>query len=176
MTNQRLTDRLAPIGVTRLPMRTPKPAALDADDFVRRLADAARRILAAEPLMSQSEKQLLWDVQRGRHLVVLSRMVSVASRCRDTSAALAVPEAIRGFVIEVSPTFDAATEFSAFLEETTANGAADVAQMEHVISPSRATRERAIETLVVQEAATRKAIDALHRGEAAPAQRLALVG
>lgn len=163
MSHQRITDRLAPIGPS-------------SDEFERAIGQAARQLLNAGPLMSSTEKQLLWDLQRGRNLVVLGRVADVSRRCGDFTAAVAIAEAFRGYVLAGNPRLATNSVFDAFQWETRVNGPADVAQVDFLIAPSRATRERAIETLVAQATATRAAIDALHRGETTQGQRLALVG
>jgi hypothetical protein len=139
------------------------PAALH-DDFLTRFAEAARITRQAVSVMSSEDSQLLSDVARGRGLVRLCQLCGISERALREGDALAFSEALRGHVMfRRTVRHTGVVAFLAALEEETAsNGPADETALAFLKSPSSATRDRAIETHLRQEVATRTVIDALH--------------
>lgn len=143
------------------------------DDLTTRIADAMRILRDGVPVMSEQESQLLSDFARGRNLTTLCKLCGVSERAFREADALSVAEAIRGHVMarRRHRASGLLSVLDAFEQETASNGPADEAQLTFIIRPSRATKERCIETLARQEIASRQAIDALHTTDISHAAR-----
>lgn len=132
---------------------------IDPLDAVR---DAVRTMQRSLPTLSRRDQQLLKDVKKGRYVGGVLRVLEIARECEDPADATALPEAWRGFVVAAHPGMEASV-YDSFRLEQGSNGATDLAQVEFLIAPTEANRQRALEFLNQQMVRTRKAIDALHR-------------
>ena len=130
------------------------------DAFMRDFQSIARKLYLSCPSASTDDKQFLQDVMRGRYgFKALERLLRIGQQSyRPEHRALVAQCAERWSNPsgELTPTV-----YSAFSDETRAQGEADLAQHEFEIFPTRASRESVLEKLGHQLAATRRAIQAV---------------
>jgi hypothetical protein len=78
----------------------PSPAGTGADPFHRGLADCARRVLRSARGLSRADRQLCYDVQRGKYAAAwFARFLGLAARCDDDADRHAIDEHARGYVV-----------------------------------------------------------------------------
>jgi hypothetical protein len=134
--------------------------------FHDRLAGAVRQIRDASEGLTPRESQLLSDVTR-REYAGFRTVADIADiarfRCKDPGKASALAEAIRGHTLAGHPGL-VLPFFDVLRYEGSANAMADEALVEHILSPSRSTRERMVETHVAQAIASRRVADLMYTG------------
>lgn len=139
-------------------------SARDCQSFDSSLANAIRMIRRSAVGLTPRESQLLSDVARGRGKAfrLVAEVADIARyRCFDPADATALAESIRGYVLAGHPGLTLPWMDTLRYEGAT-NAAADEALVEHILTPSRATRERMIETHVAQSIASRAVADLIH--------------
>lgn len=96
------------------------------------LRDVARAVLHDARPLSESDRQFLYDLQRGKHpLVPLRRLMHLSARCADPAARYALPELVRAQVDMNFPRpLGAPSLCEAIAAETQAQGALDLAKVE----------------------------------------------
>lgn len=132
--------------------------------FDTRVANAIRVIRRDSNDLTPRESQLLTDAARGR-LRAFKLMAEIADiarqRCADPSSATALAEAIRGYILTDHPGL-VLPWFDTLRREGATNTMADDALIEHILSPSHASRERVVETHVAQAIASRQVADLIY--------------
>ena len=148
-------------------MYQPRPQAVVDRSLDRAVRNAARQLRAACPrTLDGAASQQFSDAQRGRPLgtLGLARMLDGARRAgAPLSAALQLVMAIEGHVraLWAEPGTDCPR--AALRRETATQGAADVAQLQGVLTMSPADMERAIECTGMQISAAEELLAALTR-------------
>lgn len=123
------------------------------------LADAVRQVRRSSKLTPR-ESQLLSDVARpdARGVRMIREAVDIAKyRCACPADASAIGEAFNRYVLTGHPGLRLPW-FDTLRREGATNTMADDALVEHVLSPSQATRERVIEAHRAQELASRAVV------------------
>lgn len=133
-----------------------------------RLAEAASLLLRHAEGLTPETRQVLYDVERGTRsrFKTLAVLLDLSARCADPSVRLLVPEVCRGAVVMATPMAAEPCVLDSFRAETDAQGAADVAQLEHVAQRQPHTADAALRTLLGHHEAIRSAMDALHSDRA----------
>lgn len=151
---------------TAINQRTHDRSAESCQNFDSSLENAIRMIRRSAVGLTPRESQLLSDVSRGRGRAfrLVAEVADIARyRCFDPADATALAEAIRGYVLNGHPGVRLPWMDTLRYEGTT-NAMADEALVEHILSPSHATKERMIETHVAQSIASRAVADLIHHG------------
>lgn len=139
---------------------SPAPAG---QSFDRLMANAMRAVRRSAVGLTPKESQLLADVSRGRGFRVISEVADIARyRCADPTDATAIAEGLRGYILRDHPGL-VLSWFDVLRYEGATNTMADEALVEHVLSPSGATRDRMVETHVAQAIASRAVADLIHK-------------
>jgi hypothetical protein len=126
--------------------------------------DVSRQLRGSVPDMSPAESQFLSDFDRGRYpMVGLTRLIGIARRASDLTAAASFVERLRGIVL-------AGREVQApvlqLLDcETEAQGGADLAEGHYRSERTAANRRHLIESATRHRDALNLMIDALHAEE-----------
>lgn len=132
--------------------------------FDSSLAEAIRMIRRSAIGLTPRESQLLSDVARGRGRAfrMVAEVADIARyRCFDPADAAALAECIRQYTLSGHPGL-ALPFLDTLRYEGATNAMADEALVEHVLSPSRATAERLVETHVAQAIASRAVADLVY--------------
>lgn len=129
------------------------------------VADSIRQIRDGSERLSPRENQLLTDVSR-RSYTALRTVAEIADiaryRCKDPAKAASFAEALRGYTLADHPGL-VLPWFDVLRYEGATNCMADEALTEYVLGPSKATRERMIETHHAQAIASRAVADLMWR-------------
>jgi hypothetical protein len=134
-----------------------------APTFEAVIADATRQ-MSRSARLSDKDRQLMWDLQRGRGLVTIGRLFTIARSCSSLADALALPHGLQGFVLAGHPAITCDTS-TALREAVCADTNEIVAIHEYAMSRTHANRERLIESLTRQQAAGTSTLEALqHAG------------
>lgn len=156
MSREAYTDR--EVGIHHYDAR---PVALARQNFDELVADSMRQIRDGSDDLTPRESQLLSDVSR-RTYAAFRTVADVADiaryRCKDPAKASSLAEAIRGYTLAGHPGL-VLPWFDVLRYEGSTNAAADEALIEHILHPSKATKERMVETHVAQAIASRRVAD-----------------
>lgn len=126
------------------------------------MQDVARLLLESAVNLSTRERQFLYELasrSEVRHgFKALAWLLAISKKAQG-AARYALPESLRGHLASDLP---AMCWTEAFVMETMANSSANEAQDIMWRDKSPGARDRCIDALTNQEAATRQALDALH--------------
>lgn len=129
--------------------------------------------MARTATMSERDKQLYWDLLRGRGLVTMERVAVISSTCTDEADSLAFVEAIRGHVVALrAQRFGVPSAAAALRAEAVADGSDDAPVLEYMLNKTPANRARAVAALRSQELASRHLADVIHADAGAFSMRL----
>jgi hypothetical protein len=134
-------------------------------DFGSSLAEAIRMIRRSAHGLTPRESQLLSDVARGRGAAfrMVAEVADIARfRCFDPADAASLAECIRGYVLTGHPGLNLSW-LDVLRYEGATNSMANDALYEHLLTPSKATRERMIEAHHAQEIASRAVADLMYQ-------------
>jgi hypothetical protein len=129
------------------------------------LANAVRILRRDCPDLTPRESQLLTDVARGRSRAfrLVAEVADIARhRCFDPASAAAIAEGIRGYILADHPRL-VLPWIDTLRYEGATNAIADEALVEHLLTPSKATKERMVEAHVAQSIASRAVADLMYR-------------
>jgi hypothetical protein len=156
------------------------PSGNGADSFHRGLADCARRVLRSAQGLTRQQRQLAYDVQRGKYRAGwLVELLGMSARCTEDADRHAIDEHARGFVVmertHVVPMgVRCPSVAEAGEQETHAQAALDIAQFRYFGDRTLANYEACYDAAVAQMEATRRLIDAMRAEQAARGERRAL--